>query len=474
MWCLVLAWAVLAEPPANVLADPSFGVARAEPGSKTMVEIGSRPQLFVDSFLLDALSGEARRVLHSPTPREVVLTFDRPWEGSLCAYVTVMRVESGWRLYYRGLGSEEDGRQCTCVAESTDGVQFTRPSLGLFESHGSKDNNIVWQDDGSHNFTPFLDSNPAAPADQRYKAFGSIGPHSKLGAFGSPDGLHWRLLQAEPVLTDGDFDSQNLGFFDPLRGEYVAYYRAGRDGVRDVKVARSKDFIHWSPGQWLDYQGAGPEHLYTNAIAPYPRAPELYLGFPCRFVPERTKFPEHKAAGVNDGVLMSSRDGLHFERWREAFLRPGLDPDCWTERNNYLAWGLAETSPSEISLYWNEHYRHPGHQLRRGVIRTDGFVSVNAGFAGGELLTRPLVFAGKRLVINYSTSAVGSVRAELCDEHGTPYPGFDCASCALLFGDEIAAELKWGERSPGELAGKPVRLRVRLKDADLFSFRLVD
>ncbi len=450
-------------------------IPRAEPKEKTMAEIASRMELFVDSFLIDCMTGSAQRRLHHPQPREIALKFDKPWEGRYCGYVTVLVDDGRIKLYYRGWPGLDTGA-CTCVAESDDGIHFTRPELGLIEWDGSKKNNIIWKGGGSHNFTPFKDSNPDCPPDQRYKALASGASKTHgLVPFVSPDGYRWRKLTEEPVITKGAFDSQNLAFWDSARGQYVAYFRIFKDGVRDIRRCVSKDFIHWTDYQDLDYGDAPKEHLYTNAITPYFRAPHLLIGLPCRFVPGRKKIPAHKEGGVNDGVLMSSRDGVHWERWVEGFLRPAPDPLCWTDRNNYLAWGMAQTSDSEISLYWNEHYRYPTHRLRRGVIRVDGFVSIHADAQGGEMLTRPFQFAGKTLVVNYATSAIGSLRFELCDAEGKPYEGFSYADSEVLFGDEIAHTVSWnGETDVHALAGKPVRLRVRLKDGDLFSFRFAE
>ncbi len=61
------------------------------------------------------------------------------------------------------------------------------------------------------------------------------------------------------------------------------------------------------------------------------------------------------------------------------------------------------------------------------MLRTDGFAWVQIGADVGELVTRPLQFAGKELVLNYSTSAGGSVRVEIQDESGQPIPGFSLA-----------------------------------------------
>ncbi len=293
-----------------------------------------------------------------------------------------------------------------------------------------------------------------------------------LHAFVSSDGYNWKVLQEAPIITDGKFDSQNLAFWDAERKVYVCYFRDFRDGVRTIKRATSTDFIHWGEPEWLSYAGAPPEHLYTNAIVPYFRAPHIYLGFPKRFVPDRKVVESHAHPGVSDGVFMTSRDGLNFRRWREAFMRPGPDQQNWTDRNVMAAWGILEPQPGEISLYYSQHYRHPTAHMVRATLRTDGFVSVHADARGGEMLTRPLIFEGRELVLNYSTSAVGSVRVELQDANGLPIPGFAMAECLDIYGDEIERVVRWKTTSDvSPLAGKPVRVRFELKDADLYSIR---
>ncbi|NUP98461.1 MAG: hypothetical protein HUU35_01265 [Armatimonadetes bacterium] len=445
-----------------------FGIPRAAVGEKDTMEIGSRRELMVDDVLLESLSGSARRVLHRPVPANQALLPDAPWEGVTSAYFTVFRDGERVRLYYRGSGGQHP--EVTCYAESPDGVTFSKPRLGLVELAGSKDNNVIWAGAGAHNFSPFLDTNPAAPAAERYKAVGG-GP---LLAFVSADGLRWRKLRDEPILTKGAFDSHNLAYFDSLRGEYVCYYRVFRDGLRDIVRSTSKDFLTWSEPAPLTYGDAPPEHLYTNNILPYERAPHLLLGLPARFVPERKKVAAHPEMGVSDALLMSSRDGLTFQRWPEAFIRPGLDPRAWTDRTNYPAWGMIQTAPGELSVYWTDHYRHPSFALRRGTIRLDGFASVQADATGGQMLTRPLVFSGRKLWLNYATSAAGSLRLELCNAAGEPLPGFGLAEFEPLYGDELEGEARWPHGDLAALAGVPVRLRVQLRDADLYAFRFGD
>ena len=480
--------------------------------------VGSRLELFVDDWLI-ARMDNLRLALHRPRPGEVAIEFDRPWEGEYSAYVTVFQDGDRFRMYYRGVGTAEDAKQVYCYAESRDGIHWTRPSLGLHSFNGSRDNNIIWTGKGSHNFAPFKDSNPDAPAEERYKALGG-GP---LLVFASADGLNWRQVREEPVITDGAFDSQNLAFWDPGRKKYVAFYRDfirpvgdawKYSGVRAIKTATSTDFLNWTAGSYLDYEDAPLEHFYTNAITPYPRAPHIYLGFPKRFVPTRIVRETDEAlfqnyweelhesgneeglernrkraqaagqpleewyrialfGGVSDAVLISSRDGYRFQRtFREGFVRAGLDQGNWGHRNNMTAWGILQTGSEELSIYLGEHYELPTCRLRRHTLRLDGFGSVHADFGGGSLLTHPLTFDGKELVLNYSTSAVGYVKVGLQDELGRPVPGLSLNECPEIYGDEIERVVRWnGDGDLGARAGKKVRLVFEMKDADLYSIR---
>jgi len=455
-------------------APGSTGIPAAPLGKKEVVSLESRRELFVDGYMVDSLSGSAVRRLHHPERRGVALRLDQPWEGPTSAYFAVVPVDGKIRIYFRGSG-HEGSHEVTCVVESEDGLNFTRPKLGLFEWQGNKDNSIVWMGAGTHNFTPFLDANPQAPADQRFKALASAGPNASLVAFVSADGYRWRKLREEPVITKGAFDSQNLAFWDTERKLYVEYHRGFRDGVRDIMTSTSPDFITWTEPQWLDYGTAPKEHLYTNAITPYFRAPHLHLGFPNRLMESRKKVASHPGPGVDDALLMSSRDMIHFERWREAFIYPSLDWENWTDRNNYIAWGLVPLNEREIGIYSTDHYRHQSARLMLNTIRTDGFASVYADMTGGQMLTRPFTFTGKRLEINYATSAAGSLKFALCDEAGEALPGFTLGDSEVLFGNELAHTVSWAQGSDvSSLAGKTVRLRVNLKDADLFSLRFTD
>jgi hypothetical protein len=481
----------------------NVAAAKGMAQKRSVLDIGSRLELFVDRYLIDRLEG-TKLVLHPPTPREVAIRFDAPWEGPSSTYVTVLKDADRYRAYYRGSSLGRDGvGERTCYAESQDGIAWTKPMLGICEFEGSSDNNVIWDGFGCHNFMVFVDARPGVPGDERYKAIPSGAPGRPLKriiALASPDGIHWRQVQEEPIITQPAMDhGADLAFWDTERGQYVAYLRGWRTrrGDKPISLANvrhaatqnvyvgegllyrqilrctSPDFLHWSEPAFVDFGDTPLEHFYTNAVQPYFRAPHIYLSFPKRFWPERVVVPEHPSPGLSEGVLLSSRDGVHFERtFMEAFLRPGRDRENWTHRNMMIAPRIVPTAPDELSIYWVEHYCHPTCRLRRGTLRLDGFVSVNAPYAGGELVTHPLRFEGSELILNYATSAAGSVRVEVLDQEGRPLPGYSLSESAELYGDEIEQVVSWKKGSDiSQVSGETVQLRFAMQDADLYSIQ---
>jgi hypothetical protein len=176
---------------------------------------------------------------------------------------------------------------------------------------------------------------------------------------------------------------------------------------------------------------------------------------------------------TSDAVLITTRGGGIYDRtFLEALVRPGIGARNWVSRTNYPALGVVQTSPTEMSLYVQHDYGQPTAHLERYSLRLDGFASVNAGYEGGELITRPLKFAGKRLLLNFATSAAGAVRVEVQDADGKPLPGYALDDAPELIGNEIERAYRWKSGDDlSSLAGKPVRLRFVLKDADLYSLR---
>lgn len=458
-----------------------------------VLEIGSRRELFVDRYLIERLSGLELR-LAPPADAGAVLALDQPWEGPFSGYFTVLRDGPLYRLYYRGLpaaGADGGPREVTCYAESADGVRWVKPALGLFEIEGRRDNNVILAGEPpfSHNFTPFLDTRPGTPPAERYKALAGT-QKTGLHAFVSSDGVRWRRLRDGAVIVSPAgtvFDSQNVAFWSESEGLYVCYFRSwkriGSENYRWVSRTTSPDFLVWSPPVEMSFGDAPPEHLYTNQTSPYFRAPHLYLGICARLLPGRQVLSAAQAQAVgvdpryykdcSDAVLLTSRGGGRYERtFLEALLRPGPGWENWVSRTNYPALNLVPTGPTEMSLYVARHYGQRTAHLRRYAFRLDGIASLHAGHSGGEAVTKPLRFEGRELEINYSTSAAGGIRLEIQDQDGRPLPGHALDEAREMVGDEIEAAVEWQGSSRLKVPeGKPVRLRIRMKDADLYSLR---
>ena len=60
-----------------------------------VIDIGSRRELFVDKYVIENMDGAELR-LHRPTPRDVVIVQDQPWEGSSSHYMTVFKDGVGY------------------------------------------------------------------------------------------------------------------------------------------------------------------------------------------------------------------------------------------------------------------------------------------------------------------------------------------------------------------------------------------
>ncbi|MDA0590344.1 MAG: hypothetical protein O2820_21775 [Planctomycetota bacterium] len=483
------------------------------------IGIGSRRELMIDDYLIDSMSDSLRLKMHRPVRRNVALVTDAPWEGNACAYSSLFHDGEKYRMYYtanhyvnrEGRIDEPHGRHL-CCAESLDGIHFTKPELGLVEFDGSKQNNIVLGPDtvpgvriDPGHTTILKDTNPNCPPDARYKALVRSPVKGERGLFAlkSADGFHFSRLGEGLIITDGYFDSENLAFWDSVRGEYRAYFRdfddgpPGGGGIRGIKTATSPDFLTWSKAEWLAYPKAPNEHLYTNQIMPYARAPHIFIGFPKRYIDRgwvdstgklpglagrkaRASASPRYGSAVSDALMMTSRDGRSFKRWGEALIRPGPSrTNSWVYGDNMVSWGILPTksdlpdSPEELSIYAIEGYwTGQSQNFRRYSFRVDGFVSIQAPLSGGEFVTKPILFKGNQLEINYSTSAAGSIRVELQNAEGKSIPGHSLSDCHEVFGDEIDRTVSWKDGpNVTRLAGIPVRMRFVISDADLFSFR---
>lgn len=480
-----------------------------------MLNIGSNRECFFDDTLIDTGNTTAEFRVHHPVRRECVLEHDAPWEGDGCNFHNLFYDDGIWRMYYLGWGmvarewglGSRDGIRI-CYAESRDGIHWEKPSLGICEYNDSKDNNIIFDSESFgaaiDNFMVFRDDNPVCRPEEKYKAAALVKRDGKrwLGAFCSPDGIHFK--EAGIITDKGVFDTLNVVFWDSGRQKYFAYVRnfhkntettpptlPTEQAVRDIRVCESEDFVNWSEPQRLIYNDVEDSPLYTNNVMVYPRAPHMFVGFPTRYYcrpgwsPNYDELCGHEVRKyrynaeareglvITDCLFMCSHDGLHFTRYDEAFLPPPPEnPSSWVYGDCYMARGLIET-PSDIdgadpeySMLVPDNHGDltDSTRLIRYTIRMDGFVSLHAGAKEERIVTKPFIFEGSELFVNFATSARGYLYITLIGEDGTRME-----SCET-FGNSIHRCIRFGG-DVSTLSGKPVTMEVRMLDADIYAMK---
>lgn len=453
----------------------SLGLAAAD-----VIALGDKRELFVDRQLVDRLDG---LTLELKEPRVAPVEGVPPYAG---AYATVLYVDGVYHYYYRVKHAAKDAKGQPVYGyyylRSADGIRWEMPNLGLFPSYGKFARNMILEphDPITHNFSPFVDTRPGVPAGERFKAVAGGGKSWSAGEglYGlvSADGVHWRKIQEGPIFAEAaagehPFDGQNVAFWSEAEQQYVCYYRTSWQAAprgwtrskRGISRSTSKDFIHWTQGREIDVN-LPEEQFYTNQTAPYFRAPHIYLALPWRYLPSG---PGNIHRYPSDTVLMTSRGGDRFDRtFPEALIRPGRHAARWdpaAPRAVSTALNIVPTGEDEMSVYVGD---------MRYAFRVDGLASLHADMAYGEMRTKPFTFDGEELEVNFSTSAAGRVHVGLETADGEPISGFSVEDCEVLVGDEISQRVTWkGGRNLGSLRGKPLRLVVKMRDADLYSFR---
>jgi len=470
------------------------------------IKLGTRREFFWDDYLIDETDAEI--VQHSPTYRGDVFTCDRPWEGSGCGYYVIIKDGDRFRMYYRG--SRLTNIDCTefvnnlpgvwCYAESTDGIHWDRPTLNMCEFDGSTENNIILGDRFRDNFYVFLDTNPACPPEEKYKGLeGRCDPFG-LHGYVSPDGIHFTY---KGLITDnGAFDSMNVCFWDEQAGEYRCYLRDlhgskdpnnkwGEGGIRDIRVSVSRDFTTWTVPERIVFAEDKEDYpLYTNQVQPYYRGSHVRIGFPSRYIERpwsesyehlpsaehrqlRMKFHERYGTAMSDCVIMTSRDGKHFDRRDEAFMTPGPEGEFnWVYGDCFPAYGFIEVpSPipgaePETALFKVRNTWLRPIVLERWGIRRDGFFSLKSTYKPCHLKTKPFIFEGTQLHLNFATSVAGGMVLTLVTEDGTRY----CSD--EVFGDSTDRIIRFkGLEDLSALAGAPVVLEATMRDSHLYSLK---
>jgi len=452
------------------------------------LNVGSGKQVFADGSLISKSSGVSLRMNPPRKTGERCIVADKPWESHrVCAYNTVMEDGGVYKMWYDAIA--DDGSRWLCYATSTDGVQWDKPALDIVPFKGRTDTNIVFPfEKRSHEpGCVFVDTNPDCPAEARYKMVCSYdGPGGRgTYVFASSDGLRWRPVSDKPSFRSSD--TGNVAFFDDRIGRYVAYVRMWAP-MRKVGRCEFDDLADWGKERLVfgyDKQDPPRLDLYTNAAVKYPFADNLYLMFPSPYYhyPDPPK-GKYRNDGPLDVRLAVSRDGVGWSYVdRRPFVPLGVEGE-FDDSAIYMTTGVIRKGAELWMYYGGYDFTHGAYNvaedeytgvISRVVLRLDGFVSADAAYSGGELVTVPLIFSGNRLELNVQTSVAGSVKVELLERNGKPVRGRSAADADVIKGNFVGKTVSWrGNSDVSNLAGRPVQLRFVMRDARLYAFQFAE
>jgi len=441
----------------------------------------------VDDYLIDEKHNLTFRY-QTPECKGCVIKFDKKWENEGSLPLTVFEDNENIKCYYRGFPSTQpnglplseddyDNRQTSCLSVSDDGLHFSPYPVNEITYNGITENNIVRMDTFCHNFAPFYDSNPKCKSDERYKAIGGLIQQGGIHVFGSPDGIHWHMLADGPVITKGLFDSTNIAFWNKETGLYHCYSRySWAPGLkhndytadtyfripgitRAIQSCTSEDFIHWTDPVENEYDIGHPDELYTNATHPLPGAEHILVSIPMRYQASRKKLADYPEKGVSDAILMTSRDGVHWDRSvKDAWLSGGINNREWTQRGFITAGGIIERR-DEFYFYVEKNYMWDDCGVWAYSVPKYRLMSLYADGDGGSFVTKQLRFESDTICLNYSTSAYGYVRITVRDNNGKELFKSDD-----IYGNELSHSL-----TIGGLEEKEGTLLIEMKEAHLYA-----
>jgi hypothetical protein len=452
--------------------------------------------LFLDPAFLHQKE-HATLAVNPPRSQEVVIRADQPWEQLMISFFLTVREEEGkLRMWY--ICRDKDNQPNVAYAESTDGVHWTKPHLGIVGYHGSKENNLV----GLHDLEGVVFQDPNVPAAERYTYATHVFGHG-IYRYHSPDGLHWQRDET-PILKLGA-DTQMATFWDEALKKYVLYLRGWErrdDNKKYRKVLRAtvddlrqpidigptdKSLYLWGKDKppvmndefptvfATDELDPPNSDVYNLPAQPYPLDPNWYVAFPSFFQRERTT-----SEGRLEIQFTGSRDGIHWERYdRKAYVAPG--PAGSASANMvFMGAGMVVRGDGIWQYGTGFHSKHGDVAARKrqtdGVIyryvqRVDGFVSLDFGNENGRATTAPVKVATDRMFLNVDTAALGSVRIGLLSPEGKPIPGFSVGDCEVVRTNSTHAEVVWkNQRDLHALSGKSVQVIFEGSHTKVYSF----
>lgn len=494
------------------------------------MDVGTRRQLFIDNRFIARCQGVTLRQNRPDLQRENLLLPYHPWEsGLVCAMGSVVQHEGKVMLWYDArkwdttAGQVAGNTRRLCYAESTDGVCFTKPSVGLFELDGSKKNNIV---SVGATGDVFLDERDAP--ERRFKALLDMRPDNQtlpwsetegvgkhwLYLFTSPDGIHW--TRSPQVVFPLNLGHKQSVIWDDRLQKWVLYLRGHNPhrcfGRVEVEADELDDPYPFNPRPGKTYDPPGKVPLtselpivmdrdkkdppgaqpYTMNAWKYYQAEDAYFAF----VP--MWYDARGGTGGSDRIetqLAISRDGVEWQRpWRKPLISPGSpslatsgqiwpmsapiirDGEIWlyylSQPETHLGLRKLPNYLSDAEKHFYANSQPNSSVVARAIWRRDRLVAAETNSDSGWIVTPPIRFQGTRLIVNADCGASGSLRVGLERPNGDSIPGYSPAEAVTVQGNGLNLPVRW--RASGNLArvaGGPVRLRFELKSADLYSFQ---
>jgi hypothetical protein len=372
--------------------------------------------------------------------------------------------------------------------ESDDPRQWPNPVYDVSATPAWKGFKDVVVDQDGERFWPFavrtLAGTPHADRGYFTTEWDFPGEKSYLGF--SADGLHFTVDRARPWADPGSDAPGHLLWIDPP-GMYVLFTRRVNTDRRIV-ASTTTDFEHFSP-LLTALQPDARDPVGTEFYdMPARRYEDVYLGL--LHVQSTDPFEKRrvKMAGRIETQLAHSYNGVH---WCRPVREPFIDIRDYGLNGGGTMYAMEIMRTKDDKLLFFATASKGDHDAYLDMqaagtdttefftpllyeMRLDGFCSLKTRARDGLLETKTLMLQGDRMSLNVRTTAHTAVRVEMLDgETMEPIPEYTLEEAIPITGDHLFAEPRWKERCDlSGLVGKPVRVRVHMREAELFAIRL--